>query len=148
MRDLASENLESVVDTVRGYALIFVGIGVFSGVMNFITVFFYAIAGEHLTERLRQLLFEKILQLEIAFFDDKRHSTGALCAKTVRRISCSTRGHGSKNRYSITSSRYVFVCLVLALIYEWRVGLVALSFVPVIMVVLYKQGKNDLLRVD
>ncbi|CAB3260953.1 unnamed protein product, partial [Arctia plantaginis] len=31
--------------------------------------------------------------------------------------------------------------LVLALIYEWRVGLVALSFVPVIMVVLYKQGR-------
>lgn len=41
----------------------------------------YGVAGEHLTARLRSQLFQKILQQEIAFFDDKNHATGALCAK-------------------------------------------------------------------
>lgn len=31
--------------------------------------------------------------------------------------------------------------LVLSLIYEWRVGLVALSFVPIIIFVLYREGR-------
>lgn len=31
--------------------------------------------------------------------------------------------------------------LVLSLYYEWRVGLVALAFVPVIVVILYKEGR-------
>lgn len=41
----------------------------------------YGIAGEHLTARLRTLLFQKLLQQEIAFYDDKNNATGALCAK-------------------------------------------------------------------
>lgn len=44
-------------------------------------MFLYAIAGEHLTERLRKLMFEKLLEQEIAFYDDKNNSTGALCAR-------------------------------------------------------------------
>lgn len=31
--------------------------------------------------------------------------------------------------------------LILALYYEWRVGLVALTFVPLIAAVLYKEGR-------
>lgn len=31
--------------------------------------------------------------------------------------------------------------LVLSLIFEWRVGLVALTFVPIIIFVLYKEGR-------
>lgn len=41
----------------------------------------FGIAGEHLTARLRSLLFQKLLQQEIAFYDDKDNATGALCAK-------------------------------------------------------------------
>lgn len=41
----------------------------------------YGLAGEHLTARLRSSLFQKLLQQEIAFFDDKNNATGALCAR-------------------------------------------------------------------
>lgn len=41
----------------------------------------YGIAGEYLTERLRKLMFEKLLEQEIAFYDDKENSTGALCGR-------------------------------------------------------------------
>lgn len=41
----------------------------------------YGIAGEYLTARLRKLLFVHMLQQEVAFFDDKNNSTGALCAR-------------------------------------------------------------------
>lgn len=41
----------------------------------------YGIAGEYLTERLRNQMFAQILRQEVAYFDDKANSTGALCAK-------------------------------------------------------------------
>lgn len=41
----------------------------------------YGVAGEFLTERLRKLMFEKLLEQEIAFFDDRDNSTGALCGR-------------------------------------------------------------------
>lgn len=66
---------------VRRFALIFIGIGVLSGLANFITVSMYGLAGEHLTARLRSNLFQKLLQQEIAFYDNKNNATGALCAR-------------------------------------------------------------------
>lgn len=78
---MSNENQEEQLAEVRRFALIFVGIGVLTGVANFIMVSMYGLAGEHLTARLRSLLFQKLLQQEIAFYDDKNHATGALCAK-------------------------------------------------------------------
>ena len=44
-------------------------------------MFFYGIAGEYLTQRLRLSMFEKLLEQEIGFYDDKDNATGALCAR-------------------------------------------------------------------
>ena len=41
----------------------------------------FGIAGEKLTTRLRKLSFTKLLQLEIAYFDDPMNSTGALATR-------------------------------------------------------------------
>lgn len=81
MQVFDNDDEEEQLAEVRRFALIFVGIGVFSGVANFIMVSMYGLAGEHLTARLRSQLFQKLLQQEIAFYDDKSNATGALCAK-------------------------------------------------------------------
>lgn len=78
---MSSDDEEEVLAEVRRFAIIFVILGVFSGLANFITVSMYGVAGEHLTARLRSQMFHLILQQEIAFFDDKDNATGALCAK-------------------------------------------------------------------
>lgn len=41
----------------------------------------FGVAGAYLTQRLRKLMFENLLQQEIGFYDDKANSTGALCAR-------------------------------------------------------------------
>ncbi|XP_063825682.1 ATP-dependent translocase ABCB1 [Ostrinia nubilalis] len=138
---LSNPNPDEVLPEVRRFALIFVGIGVFSGITNFITVFFYAIAGEYLTERLRKVMFHHMLQQEIAFYDDKNHSTGALCAK-LSGEAAQVQGATGQRIGTVLSAIGTFgFALVLALIYEWRVGLVALAFVPLMAGILYKEGR-------
>ncbi|KAL0838717.1 hypothetical protein ABMA28_016779 [Loxostege sticticalis] len=138
---LANPNPEEALDDVRTYALIFVGIGVFSGITNFITVFFYAIAGEFLTERLRKMMFQKLLDQEIAFYDDKNHSTGALCAKLSGEAAQVQGATGQRIGTVLQAIGTFGFALVLALIYEWAVGLVALAFVPLMAGILYKEGR-------
>ncbi|CAH0600439.1 unnamed protein product [Chrysodeixis includens] len=138
---LSSPDDDEILASVRRYALIFVGIGVFSGITNFIVVFLYGIAGEYLTERLRRQMFEKLLQQEVAFYDDKNNSTGALCARLSGEAAAVQGATGQRIGTVLQALGTFGFALVLSLIYEWRVGLVALTFVPIITFVLYKQGR-------
>ncbi|KAJ2949200.1 hypothetical protein O0L34_g6145 [Tuta absoluta] len=138
---LSNTNQEEVMADVRRYALIFVGVGVFSGVLNFIQVFFYAIAGEHLTERLRNLMFQKLLTQEVAFYDDKNHSTGALCAKLAGESAAVQGATGQRIGTVLNAAGTLIFALILSITYEWRVGLVALTFVPLLAAILIKQGR-------
>ncbi|CAG9786831.1 unnamed protein product [Diatraea saccharalis] len=138
---LSNPNTEEAESEVRRFALIFVGIGVFSGISNFITVFFYSVAGEHLTERLRKQMFEKLLQFEIAFYDNKDHSTGALCARLSGEAAAVQGATGQRIGTVLQAIGTFGFALVLALVYEWRVALVAMTFVPLMAGVLYKEGR-------
>nr|XP_032517288.1 ATP-dependent translocase ABCB1-like [Danaus plexippus plexippus] len=123
------------------YVLIFLAIGIFSGLTNFVTVFMYGIAGEYLTARLRKLLFVHMLQQEVAFFDDKNNSTGALCAR-LSGDAASVQGATGQRIGTVLQALSTFsVALGISLYYEWRLGLVALSLAPIMGAVLYKQGR-------
>ncbi|KAJ8733987.1 hypothetical protein PYW07_014538 [Mythimna separata] len=138
---LSDPDPEVVLNTVRTLSLVFVGIGLFSGITNFIVVFFYGIAGEHLTKRLRLSMFETLLQQEIAFYDEKNNSTGALCAKLSGEAAAVQGATGQRIGTVVQAVGTFGFALVLSLYYEWRVGLVALCFVPIIIFVLYKEGR-------
>ncbi|XP_013164675.1 PREDICTED: multidrug resistance protein 1A-like [Papilio xuthus] len=138
---LSNPNPDEVVAEVRRFALIFVGLGVLTGITNFITVFMYGIAGEHLTARLRLLMFDKLLQQEIAFFDDTNNSTGALCARLAGEAATVQGATGQRIGTVLQAAGTFTFALALSLIYEWRVGLVAMAFVPVIFAILYKEGR-------
>ncbi|KAI5635208.1 ABC transporter transmembrane region domain-containing protein [Phthorimaea operculella] len=132
---------DEIMAEVRRYALIFVGVGVFSGIMNFIQVFFYAIAGEYLTERLRNMMFQKLLTQEVGFYDDKNNSTGALCAKLAGESAAVQGATGQRVGTVLNAAGTLTFALILSMIYEWRVGLVALTFVPLLAAILIKQGR-------
>ncbi|CAH2096061.1 unnamed protein product [Euphydryas editha] len=138
---LSNPDTEMVTAEVRRYALIFVGVGVFSGITNFITVSMYGVAGEYLTNRLRKLMFEKLLQQEIGFFDDKNNSTGALCARLAGEASAVQGATGQRIGTVLQAVGTFSFALGVSLYYEWRLGLVALAFVPFMAAVLYKQGR-------
>ncbi|XP_046965723.1 ATP-dependent translocase ABCB1 [Vanessa cardui] len=138
---LSNPDTEAVKAEVRNYALIFVGIGVFSGITNFVMVSMYGVAGEYLTARLRKNIFEKLLQQEIGFFDDKNNSTGALCARLSGEAAAVQGATGQRIGTVLQAVGTFSFALGVSLYYEWRLGLVALAFVPLMAAVLYKQGR-------
>ncbi|XP_022125383.2 ATP-dependent translocase ABCB1 [Pieris rapae] len=138
---LSHPDPEYVRVEVRKYALIFVGIGVFSGIANFIVVSMFGIAGAYLTQRLRKLMFAKLMQQEIGFFDDKSNSTGALCARLSGEAANVEGATGQRIGTVLQALGTFSFALGVSLFYEWRLGLLIMVFVPFMAGVLYKEGR-------
>ncbi|CAH0691940.1 unnamed protein product [Spodoptera exigua] len=101
----------------------------------------FGVAGAHLTERLRTQMFEHLLQQHISFFDERRNSTGALCAKLSAEASYVQGATGQRIGTCLQGIGSVGLALVLAMLFEYRLGLVALCFLPLIIIVIHQQIK-------
>ena len=60
------------------WALVFVGIGVASGVLEVIEAWCFGVMGHRLAARLRALMLRALLRQDIAFFDREENSSGSL----------------------------------------------------------------------
>lgn len=66
------------------YALCFVGLAIFSMVINIIQHYNFAAMGEYLTKRVRERMLSKILTFEIGWFDQDENSSGAICSRLAK----------------------------------------------------------------
>ncbi|XP_045536492.1 ATP-dependent translocase ABCB1 [Papilio machaon] len=138
---LSNTNIDEVFAAIERYAIIFVVIGVISGIVNFIVVYYYGVAGECLTTRLRLLLFKNLLRQEIAYFDDKANSTGALCARLSGEAAAVQGATGQRIGTVLQAIGTVIFSVALALYYQWQVGLISMCSVPLMAIVLYYESK-------
>ncbi|CAG2063867.1 unnamed protein product, partial [Timema podura] len=100
-------------------------------------VYTITLTGEKLTLRLRRMLFAAMLRQEIAWFDEKANSSGALCARLSGDASQVQGATGQRLSIIIQSIATFLLAVGLAMYYEWRLGLVGLAFSPVIMAAQY-----------
>ncbi|XP_030388009.1 ATP-dependent translocase ABCB1 [Scaptodrosophila lebanonensis] len=130
---------EYVRDSTNQYSLYFLIAGVVVGIATFLQIYFFGIAGERLTERLRGLLFEGMLNQEIAWFDDRANGTGSLCARLSGDAAAVQGATGQRIGTIIQSVATLLLGISLAMYYEWSLGLVALAFTPFILIAFYLQ---------
>ena len=75
---------EEIKEKTRIYALIFVGLAVFSLMVNITQHYNFAYMGEYLTKRVREMMLSKILTFEIGWFDQDEHSSGTICSRLAK----------------------------------------------------------------
>ncbi|KAI8541568.1 hypothetical protein RHMOL_Rhmol08G0072500 [Rhododendron molle] len=65
----------------RIHSLFFVGLGIFSLLINIIQHYNFAYMGENLTKRIRERMLSKILTFEVGWFDQDENASGAVCSR-------------------------------------------------------------------
>ena len=124
----------AMMDFVVFWSMMFVVIG---GANFFGYTFFawlFGKSGEELTLRLRRESFRKYLQLEMAYFDDAFNSTGALTAR-LSSDAAKVQGAIGGNLGAMLQSVGALLCaFTIAFVFEWRITLVCLAFIPVLMI--------------
>ncbi|OON18176.1 ABC transporter, ATP-binding protein [Opisthorchis viverrini] len=94
--------------------------------------YFFGVAGERLIKRIRGLLFESILQQEVAWFDSREHQPGYLTALLATEATKVSKFTGARLSSVLEAILIITLSLAVALYYNWQVTLVMLSFFPML----------------
>ncbi|KAJ3190714.1 Multidrug resistance protein 1 [Irineochytrium annulatum] len=119
-------------DGIRFWALMFfiISIGAFLG--NFIGIATFTAAGEKLTKRLRERTFEALLKQDISYFDEEKHTTGALTARLAEDAGL-VQGLTGRLMSSIIQIGVTMIAgLAIAFSHGWELTLIVLGSVPFI----------------
>jgi ATP-binding cassette subfamily B (MDR/TAP) protein 1 len=130
---LSDPNLEIVKTDGFKLSMYFLTLAVSSGVAVFFQTSMFGLQGEYLTKRLRSIIYDKYLRLHMGYYDNPENTPGALLTKLS---SDTTKVNGiALSMFSIMVQSIVTLILgvSLGIVYEWRIGLITIGFVPFII---------------
>jgi ATP-binding cassette subfamily B (MDR/TAP) protein 1 len=123
------------------WALIFVVLGVASLLAQPSRSYLFAVAGCKLIRRIRSMCFEKVVYMEVSWFDEAEHSSGALGAR-LSTDATSVRGLvGDSLSLLVQNIATAIGGLVIAFTANWQLALIILVLLPLIGVNGYVQIK-------
>ncbi|XP_027334212.1 ABC transporter B family member 4-like isoform X2 [Abrus precatorius] len=125
------------------WALMFTVLGLASLLVIPAQAFFFSVAGCKLIQRIRLMCFEKVVNMEIGWFDEPDNSSGAIGARlsadaaSVRALVGDALGQLVQNLASILAG------LIIAFIACWQLAIIILVLIPLIGVNGYVQLKFE-----
>ncbi|EDQ92058.1 uncharacterized protein MONBRDRAFT_19578 [Monosiga brevicollis MX1] len=122
----------SDLGTINDYAAGFVGIAVAVMVCVFLKFYMLTRSGEALTRRLRSKTFRAIVSNEAWWYDMPENARGILTARLSSDASAVRGVLGDRVGLAMQIFATVVGCLIVSMIYCWRVALVVLAASPII----------------
>ncbi|KAL8139050.1 hypothetical protein V2J09_005051 [Rumex salicifolius] len=114
------------------WAIMFATLGVVAMIAYPVQTYFFAIAGGKLIQRIRSLCFEKVLTMEIGWFDEPRNSSGAIGAR-LSSDAAAVRGLvGDALALLVQNLATAIAGLVIAFVANWILAFIVLALIPLI----------------
>ena len=130
----AEPDYDTRMDKTVIFAMEFGGLGLYTFITLSLSGIFFAISGEKLTERIRVKMFTAILKQEIGWFDKVENSSGSLSSLLSASASDIQTATGTKVGQIFQSVAGIVSGMAVALFFNWKIGLVANAFVPILVV--------------
>ncbi|XP_049364001.1 ABC transporter B family member 11-like [Solanum verrucosum] len=116
----------------RFWSLLFLGLGLATLLATPLRTFFFAVAGCKLIRRIRLMCFEKIVYMEVSWFDRKENSIGAIGSR-LSTDAASVRGMvGESLALLVQNTSTAIAGLVIGLEASWQLSLIMIVMVPLI----------------
>ncbi|XP_039781008.1 putative multidrug resistance protein isoform X2 [Panicum virgatum] len=128
---------EEMKDQTRIYSLFFVGLALFSFLMNIAQHHNFGVMGEYLTKRIRERMISKILTFEIGWFDSDKNSSGAICSQLAQDANVVRSLIGDRMSLVIQTASSVLIACIMSLAIAWRLALVMIFVQPIVIVCFY-----------
>ncbi|CAG2104143.1 unnamed protein product, partial [Medioppia subpectinata] len=138
---LSQGSTDKIQKDVLLYSMLFVAMGIIAGIASFLQIYMFGLCAERLTMRLRKGVFTAMLKQEVAWFDERDNSTGALCSRLSSDASSVQGAAGSRLSTLCQAVSTLGAGVVLALYYSWKLGLVIICFIPLVIASTYFQMK-------
>ncbi|CAM6016899.1 unnamed protein product [Sphagnum balticum] len=95
--------------------------------------FFFGLTGERLTMRIRELMFQSILQQEVGWFDDEANNSSLLAARLATDATMVRAAVGDRMSTILQNLALVITAFCIAFYLQWRVAAVILGTFPLLI---------------
>ncbi|XP_020573475.1 ABC transporter B family member 21-like [Phalaenopsis equestris] len=116
----------------RFYAIMFIVLGLLSLLAMPARSYFFAIAGSRLISRIRVMTFEKIVNMEIEWFDDSENSSGAVEARLSVDAAAFRSLVGDNLALLVQNTATLSIGLAIAFAANWQLSFIILGLIPLI----------------
>ncbi|XP_031285773.1 ABC transporter B family member 21-like [Pistacia vera] len=123
------------------WALIFVAIGVACFLSFPMSSYFFGVAGCKLIKRIRSMCFEKVVHMEIGWFDEAEHSSGAIGARLSSDAASVRSSVGDTLALLVQNAATAAAGLIIGFKTNWELSLIILAFFPLLGLSAYGQMK-------
>ncbi|KAF6167198.1 hypothetical protein GIB67_029836 [Kingdonia uniflora] len=114
------------------WALMFVILGIVSFVASPARTYFFAVAGCKLIKRVRAMCFEKVVNMEISWFDEPRHSSGAIGARLSADAATIRALVGDALALLVQNLATAIAGVVISFTASWQLALIILALLPLV----------------
>ncbi|KAL3652976.1 ABC transporter B member 11 [Castilleja foliolosa] len=116
----------------RFWALMFVLLGAICFVTYPARTYLFGLAGNKLIRRIRRMCFEKVVSMEIGWFDEPEHSSGVIGARLSADAASVRALVGDALGQTVQDLSSLAVGLGIAFVASWQLALIVLAMIPLI----------------
>ncbi|XVF14182.1 hypothetical protein REPUB_Repub09cG0035100 [Reevesia pubescens] len=128
---------DEIKQKTKIYGLCFLGLSVFSLLINVGQHYNFAYMGEYLTKRIRERMLSKILTFEVGWFDQDENSSGAICSRLAKDANVVRSLVGDRMALIVQTISAVTIACTMGLVIAWRLALVMIAVQPIIIICFY-----------
>ncbi|KAK5835291.1 hypothetical protein PVK06_010979 [Gossypium arboreum] len=126
-----------IKEKTKIYALCFLGLSVFTLLINVSQHYNFAYMGEYLTKRIRERMLSKILTFEIGWFDQDENSSGAVCSRLAKDANALRSLVGDRMALIVQTMSAVTIACTMGMVIAWRLAIVMIAVQPIIIICFY-----------
>ncbi|KAF3558199.1 hypothetical protein F2Q69_00010291 [Brassica cretica] len=114
------------------WAIIFMVLGFASVIAYPAQTFLFSIAGCKLVQRIRSMCFEKVVHMEVGWFDESEHSSGTIGARLSADAAAIRGLVGDALAQMVQNLSSILAGLIIAFLACWQLAFVVLAMLPLI----------------
>ncbi|KAJ1425598.1 P-loop containing nucleoside triphosphate hydrolase [Sesbania bispinosa] len=135
------EPFDEMKKDARFWALMFMILGLASLLVIPARAYFFSVAGCKLIQRIRLICFEKVVNMEVGWFDEPENSSGAVGARLSADAASVRALVGDALGLLVQNLASALAGLIIAFIASWQLALIILVLIPLIGLNGYVQMK-------
>eukprot|EP00752_Nemacystus_decipiens_P011582 g10286.t1 len=116
------------------WAMGFVALGLCTMLGNVALSLGFAVSGERMTRKLRNMAFRAMVRHDISWFDQEANAVGVLTARLESEASSAKKATGSNVAHGTQLTMTLAVGVLIGLGFAWQIGLLAIATIPFIAV--------------
>ncbi|XP_043290091.1 multidrug resistance protein homolog 49 isoform X2 [Venturia canescens] len=115
------------------FSILFIIVGVVTGLGTFLQMYTFGLAGVRMTTRLRSTTFAAMLKQEMGWYDEDANSVGALCARLSSDAAAVQGATGSRIGAILQALSTLVLGIGLSMYYSWQMTLVSIISIPLVL---------------